>query len=71
MINLIGDMPPRDDVLSIPGAHWHDYGKLPRAGRKLGHITLCAVSQQQFDERLAQLEALLQNSTTPVSFCKA
>lgn len=70
MINLIGDMPPRDAVISIPGAHWHDYGKQPRAGRKLGHITLCAVTQQQFDERLALLETSLQGTGAPVSICK-
>lgn len=40
MINLIGALPDRTAVLAIPGAHLHDYGKMPRAGRKLGHITL-------------------------------
>lgn len=40
MINLIGTMPMRDAVLSMPEAHWHDYGKEPRPGRKLGHVTV-------------------------------
>jgi 5-(carboxyamino)imidazole ribonucleotide synthase len=40
MINLIGELPPRENFLGVPGLHWHDYGKSPRPGRKLGHITL-------------------------------
>ena len=70
MINLIGEMPPRDAVLSVEGAHWHDYGKQPRTGRKLGHITLRANNQQQFDERLAKLENLLADRLSPLGACK-
>jgi 5-(carboxyamino)imidazole ribonucleotide synthase len=40
MINLIGAMPPAQQLLSEPGLHWHDYGKDARHGRKLGHCTL-------------------------------
>ena len=40
MLNWIGDMPSRDAVLTEPAGHWHDYGKLPRTGRKVGHATL-------------------------------
>jgi 5-(carboxyamino)imidazole ribonucleotide synthase len=40
MVNLIGDVPPPADVLAVPGAHLHLYGKEPRPGRKLGHVTL-------------------------------
>lgn len=40
MLNLIGSAPPTADVLAVPGAHLHLYGKEPRAGRKLGHVTL-------------------------------
>ena len=29
-------------VLAEPGGHWHDYGKEPRAGRKVGHATVRA-----------------------------
>src|SRR5205085_10215381 len=42
MVNCIGTMPDRDAVLRIPGTHLHDYGKAPRPGRKLGHVTLTA-----------------------------
>jgi 5-(carboxyamino)imidazole ribonucleotide synthase len=40
LVNLIGSVPRTEDVLAIPGAHLHLYGKEPRPGRKLGHITL-------------------------------
>jgi 5-(carboxyamino)imidazole ribonucleotide synthase len=40
MVNLISVLPDPRDVLRIPGAHLHLYGKEPRPGRKLGHITI-------------------------------
>jgi 5-(carboxyamino)imidazole ribonucleotide synthase len=59
MLNCIGTMPDRDAVLGIPGAHWHDYGKSPRPGRKLGHITVTAADTGTLDERVAQVQALV------------
>jgi 5-(carboxyamino)imidazole ribonucleotide synthase len=41
MINLVGELPARDELLGEPGLHWHDYGKTARPGRKLGHVTIC------------------------------
>ena len=40
MVNLVGEAPPLERLLRVPGAHVHLYGKAPRAGRKLGHVTL-------------------------------
>jgi 5-(carboxyamino)imidazole ribonucleotide synthase len=40
MFNLIGTPPSTEAVLAVPGAHLHLYGKEPRPGRKLGHVTL-------------------------------
>jgi 5-(carboxyamino)imidazole ribonucleotide synthase len=40
MVNLVGGVPPLDELLALDGAHLHLYGKKPRAGRKLGHLTL-------------------------------
>jgi 5-(carboxyamino)imidazole ribonucleotide synthase len=42
MLNWIGEMPAPAPVLRESGGHWHDYGKAPRAGRKVGHATLRA-----------------------------
>jgi 5-(carboxyamino)imidazole ribonucleotide synthase len=40
MVNLIGGIPPLADLLALPGSHVHLYGKEPRPGRKVGHVTL-------------------------------
>ena len=55
LVNLIGSLPRSQDVLGIPGAHLHLYGKEPRPGRKLGHITLV----EPTPEGEAQIRALL------------
>ena len=46
MLNFIGELPSREALLHLPGAHWHDYGKTPRPGRKTGHATLRADSPE-------------------------
>lgn len=54
MVNLIGAVPDPARVLAIPGAHLHDYGKAPRPGRKVGHITVaCAAPGELPPELLA------------------
>jgi 5-(carboxyamino)imidazole ribonucleotide synthase len=40
MINCIGELPPLADIMTIQGAHVHDYAKEPKPGRKVGHITV-------------------------------
>lgn len=52
MVNLIGNIPPLEPILRVEGAHLHLYGKSPRAGRKVGHITLCADGYAPLQERL-------------------
>jgi 5-(carboxyamino)imidazole ribonucleotide synthase len=42
MFNWIGEMPDQELLMSMPGLHWHDYGKTARPGRKIGHATLTA-----------------------------
>lgn len=55
MLNWIGEMPDRAAALAVPGVHWHDYGKSPRAGRKVGHATICAANARLLAERLHML----------------
>ena len=55
LLNLIGTLPPAEEVLAVPGAHLHLYGKAPRPGRKLGHVTLL----EPTPARLQALEDLL------------
>ncbi len=40
MLNIIGAEPDINALSSLPGAHVHMYGKAPRKGRKLGHLTI-------------------------------
>ena len=42
-------------VLAEPGGHWHDYGKSPRAGRKVGHATVRADSAQALATSLQRI----------------
>lgn len=51
MVNLIGSLPDVAAVLAVPGAHLHLYGKAPRPGRKLGHVTV-AIEHRAAVERL-------------------
>lgn len=62
MINLIGSVPDSADVLAIADAHLHLYGKSPRPGRKLGHVTVHAGSKKDLVERLAALPEFFQRS---------
>lgn len=58
MFNWIGAMPPRDRALGLPGLHWHDYGKLARPGRKIGHATLVAATAGELREQASRLAEL-------------
>lgn len=59
MLNWIGAMPDAAPVLAEAGGHWHDYGKSPREGRKVGHATLRAESPAELAAALVRVgEAL-------------
>ncbi|HEX6310463.1 MAG TPA: 5-(carboxyamino)imidazole ribonucleotide synthase [Acidimicrobiia bacterium] len=59
MVNCIGAVPDPAAVLAVPGAHLHDYGKAPRPGRKLGHVTVLASAAADRDERVGRIAALV------------
>jgi len=70
MLNLLGDLwfgadgketsPPWDQVLALPGAHLHLYGKLAaRLGRKMGHLNLIAATAAEVRANALQAAALL------------
>jgi len=59
MLNCIGTMPETAAILAIPGAQLHDYGKVPRAGRKLGHVTVTAADAAQCAALVARLAPLV------------
>ena len=59
MLNWIGAMPDAAAVLGEAGGHWHDYGKSPRDGRKVGHATLRADSANELAATLERVGAAL------------
>jgi 5-(carboxyamino)imidazole ribonucleotide synthase len=59
LVNLIGREPDAAEVLAVPGAHLHRYGKAARPGRKLGHVTVVAEDAASRDARLAQVSRLI------------
>jgi 5-(carboxyamino)imidazole ribonucleotide synthase len=61
LVNLIGTVPSVDAILAIPGAHVHLYGKEPRPGRKLGHVTLLDPTP----DRVLALEELVGTAAAP------
>jgi 5-(carboxyamino)imidazole ribonucleotide synthase len=59
MVNLIGTVPATAEVLALPEVHLHDYGKSPRPGRKLGHLTVLADDPDALRARVLQVSALV------------
>ena len=70
MLNLLGDLwfsadgqprtPPWPDLMALPGAHRHLYGKTEaRRGRKMGHLTFTGPDAGAVRQRALQAAALL------------
>jgi 5-(carboxyamino)imidazole ribonucleotide synthase len=70
MLNLLGDLwfdaqgkectPPWREVLALPGAHLHLYGKVSaRRGRKMGHLTITAADAGGASAHAQRAAALL------------
>jgi 5-(carboxyamino)imidazole ribonucleotide synthase len=60
MINFLGLMPPRERLLALEGLAYHDYGKTPRPGRKLGHCTILKRSPKERDAALVNALKLVE-----------
>lgn len=61
MLNCVGRLPDLQVALQIPGAHLHDYGKSPRLGRKVGHLTVVAPDEDTLEERLVAARAVIRD----------
>jgi 5-(carboxyamino)imidazole ribonucleotide synthase len=71
MLNILGDVwyegegdqqrePAWDQVLALPGAHLHLYGKAEaRRGRKMGHVTFTGATLADAQRQLAAACAIL------------
>jgi 5-(carboxyamino)imidazole ribonucleotide synthase len=54
MVNLIGEIPA--SALALEVGQLHDYGKAPRPGRKLGHITVVAGTAEERDQLVEKID---------------
>ena len=61
MVNLIGEIP--DAARNLDDGVLHDYGKSPRPGRKLGHITVTAETAGERDRLVDQISKSVTRST--------
>jgi 5-(carboxyamino)imidazole ribonucleotide synthase len=61
MVNLISDISKATRDLDF--GHLHDYGKDPRPGRKLGHITVVAETAAERDQSLTLISDTVTRST--------
>jgi 5-(carboxyamino)imidazole ribonucleotide synthase len=75
MLNILGDVwfnhsekngsaesktPPWDQILALPGAHLHLYGKtVAKKGRKMGHLTLTGATLEAVKEATAKAARIL------------
>jgi 5-(carboxyamino)imidazole ribonucleotide synthase len=57
MVNLVGGWPDPARILEEPTAHLHLYGKSPRPGRKVGHVTVVA-GHAQIDRATRRVQDL-------------
>ncbi len=55
MVNFLGTLPPRSEVLAIEGSHYHAYGKAARPRRKIGHATIVCARRDDLPARLERL----------------
>jgi 5-(carboxyamino)imidazole ribonucleotide synthase len=62
MLNIVGEMPDKAKILSLGGAHLHDYGKTARPGRKLGHVTVSGVDADTMQKTLQILLQMIEKT---------
>jgi len=58
MLNLIGEVSDPNALLRL-GGHLHLYGKSPRPGRKLGHVTFTDTDPARLEDRVAEAARLV------------
>ena len=59
LLNIIGTLPDTKRILSMPDTHLHLYGKAPRQGRKLGHVTARASDAASLEDRMQTLQRFI------------
>ncbi len=66
MVNCIGGLPEREPLLELNGAHLHFYGKQPRPGRKVGHVTVRSNSEPELESVFGRVVALVRRQAHDV-----
>lgn len=61
MLNFIGSIPAKEQVLAVENCHLHDYSKAFKAGRKVGHATINCNTMEDLQQTIQQVEALIKN----------
>lgn len=61
MLNLIGVLPSTEEMLTFRDVHLHLYGKAPRPGRKIGHVTLRGANPERACPWLEKMNALVRH----------
>ena len=59
MVNLIGEIPPLEALEGRDDVFLHVYGKSPREGRKLGHVTVVADTREGLEARIDEVLAVV------------
>ena len=62
MINIISEKGDIANIMALPYAHVHLYGKEERTGRKLGHITVQADNTEELKWRVKNIASFLPGS---------
>lgn len=59
ILNMVGRIPDRSELLGFKGAGVHLYGKSARPGRKVGHVTLVDSEWASLERRASALQSVL------------
>lgn len=59
LVNIVGQLPSLKDLLCLPSVHPHFYGKAPKAGRKVGHVTIRAENVAACEELISAVVKVL------------
>ena len=55
LVNLVGKLPTLANLLSLKHVYPHYYGKMPKHGRKVGHVTVRAENEHERDELVSRI----------------
>ena len=59
MINIIGKHGDQAEVMKLPNAFYHAYGKTERTNRKIGHINLVAKDKDELESVISKLNSFV------------